>query len=109
MSTSNLNNNFDFSISGPQLLQVPQPENLNAAPDLMKHPFVMDLFRRNLELQASHLKLGAIHSRMVEFHLSLQNNLLRQVSSLETELSAAKQKVSTLTAELQSLQVNPKS
>jgi hypothetical protein len=101
MLTSNFNDNSELSSGGPQLPQVPQPENALSDSELMKHSFVKDLFYQNLELQSSWLKMAEIHMKMSEFFRSLQDNLLSRVSSLETELLAAKQKIGSLTADLQ--------
>ena len=77
--------------------------NINdALPDLLKHPSVMSLWRQNQALQMSQNKLTDTVASLQQNNMALQG----KVHSLSMELSAANQKVGTVTAELQSLQVN---
>jgi len=98
--------NFSFDLPQIPQPQIPQPQQtMDDLPNLLKHPCVMDLYRQNQALQSSQIKLQEIAEKsfaLQDKNLTLQNRLL----SVESELSEAKQKVNSLTAELQILQAN---
>lgn len=80
--------------------------------DVLKHPFVIELYRQNQALQSSQIKLQDTQSKLAEFAektISLQDKNLelhKQLLSLESELSESKLKNHTLSTELQSFQIN---
>ena len=94
----------NFNFDPPQIPQ-PQQVKMDDLPNLLKHPYVMDLYRQNKALQSSQIKLQEIVEKsftLQDKNLTLQSKLL----SVESELSEAKQKVNSLTTELQILQAN---
>lgn len=95
--------NFNFSFDDPERPEPPKTSHtLNALPELLKRPCVMDLFRQNQALQSSQIKLQEKSFALHDKNLALQSEVL----SLESELNVTKQKVHSLSTELQSLQVN---
>jgi hypothetical protein len=105
----NFAESFGFDFNAPQASQISvQPPVMNTPqledelPELLKHPSVMFLWCQNQALQVSQNKLTDTTVALQQNNLALQN----QLQSLKTELLTANQKVSTLAAEIQSIQVN---
>ena len=97
-SFSYLDDNLNFN---PLLSQNP-PHAINEQQELLRHPYVADLYRQyqmllasQTKLQEAHSKLAEVQSKSAEQSYVLQNKnvaLQSQVLALESELTASKKK-----------------